>query len=473
MKSILFTLLATAISFFACLAQANHDCPFSFRAHAPGDKCGFMEVPQNRKDPQSKKIKIAYLVIKSKSKNPKPDPVIFLQGGPGGTTLLLADNYSRIALDPDRDFILFDQRGIGYSDPICPDLSKEIMEVLALDIGADQEFKELSKRLLSCKAEIQKNGLDLSGYNSLENAADVEDLRKHLGYEKWNLFGGSYGSRLALTYMNLFPDPVRSTTIVGLFPPQIRMYDHLTGNFDQSISKVFSSCAKDPDCNQQYPQLKRDFFEVFKDLKAKPLTFDWNGKPFTLNAHDLLLFIHQMLYDRNSIGRIPAFIQALKNRQTNLLYSSLNLLSQRIQMINLAAYWSIMGCDEGNFNNQEKLRLDLEQHPQYEEGIGLFLSDPSMLKAWSEGYSCFTDPKAVHSDIPTLIVNGGFDPITPPSNATLAAKTLSKSYLTIFENDGHSTFNPCFFKIAREFLNNPTTSPDRECAKIPNPINWR
>lgn len=473
MKILLQAFLILFLPFYSCQSQGTHDCPFPYSAHSAKDQCGFLAVPQNRSDPQSPKINIAYLVIKSQSKNPKPDPVVFLQGGPGGIVLQQADGFSQLSIDPTRDFILFDQRGIGFSNPICTNLGEAFLEVLALDIEAEQEYVELEKHLALCVEEQSKGKGDIRNYNTRENAADLEDLRKHLGYEKWNLYGGSYGTRLALVYMNVYPNSVRSSTLISIFPPQVHMYEQLISHFDRSLNKVFTHCQQDPDCNRRYPKLKKTFFKTLEEIKARPLSYTYNNKPFTLNAQDFLLFIHQMLYARSSIAGIPTFIMDIKNRKTSRLASTTNSLNQRMQYINMAVFWSTMAGDEGGFDNMGKLNSDLKRHPKYEPGISMFLSDPHIIDSWYADKSTFKALATTQSDIPTLLINGGFDPITPPENARLAASTLSNAYVSVFEDHGHTPFNDCFFDIARDFLNNPKKAPNDACSQRATPIRWK
>ncbi len=473
MKAILYFIICGLISTTACQSQDVHNCAFPYSKHAVGDRCGLLTVPENRQNPNSKKIQLAYLVIKSKSSQPKSDPVVFLQGGPGGVVLPLADAYSNLQLDEDRDFVLFDPRGTGYSQALCPDLMSNLMEVLAMDIQPEQEYQALEKFLKICQQDVQEQDIDLNGYNSQENVYDLEDLREHLGYDQWNIFGGSYGSRLGLLYMDLFPNSIRSATLVGIFPPQIRMYDDLISNFNQSLQKVFSQCAQDPDCRERYPDLKQEFLDTFAELKGNPIRINWKDKPFTLNAQDMLLFIHQRLYTRNSIATVPFLIRALKDRDQNVLKQASADLNKRMQLINLATYWSVMTCDEGVYDNKQKLQADLAKNPQYQLGIGVFSTDPLIYETWNANASCYTYLEAVASDIPTLLVSGTFDPVTPPANAEQAAKYLRNSQLITFTNEGHAPFNSCFFDLAKSFLNDPNRKLNTSCAQKERNIRWR
>ena len=466
-KLILTLLLILAIT--SCQSQSKHKCPFPYNNHKPKDLCGYIEVPRNWDTSSSETTKLGYLVITSKSENRKEDPVIFLQGGPGGSVLSLANIYSQINLDPDRDYILYDQRGIGYSEELCPDLNLQLLEIMSLDLDIDEEIVELKKRVSSCTNYLKT---DDRQFSTTTSAKDLEALRKHLGYKQFNLFGGSYGTRLGLKYMELYPNSVRSAVLSGLFPPEIRMYDNLFSNFNSALSKVFESCKEDEDCNANYPNLKKEFLEVYKNLKNNPITLNLNGSDFVLNQQDVLLFMHQLLYNDDTIERIPEFTQALKARNLDYIGKTINLFIPRITLINLAVYYSIMTADEGGFNNQSKVNKDSKSMMFTDAGLSLFSADPEVIENWPSVKVKSNAMKPVISDTPTLLISGDFDPVTPPKNGDIVAKSLSKDQHLTFINNGHVPINSCFFRLAKEFLNNPTKTLDGNCAKTSTELDW-
>ena len=465
-------LLLLFIAIFSCTnceSQNITECAVPYNNFQAIDQCGYVEVPRNWDEQSSETTKLNYLVIKSQSDNPKKDPVIFLQGGPGGIVLAMANIYSQINLDPERDYILYDQRGIGLSEALCPNLNLQLLEILALDLDIEEEIAELKKRIKSCTEGILNDGRQFSTTTS---AKDLEALRKHLGYEQLNLFGGSYGTRLGLKYMELYPNRVRSAILSGLFPPEIRMYDELFTNFNSSFEKMFNDCSADENCNGIYPSLKSEFLEMYAELKTNPISISINETVFVLNQQDVLLFMHQMLYSDSTIEELPEFIRALKTRNNAIIVETISQFLPRITIINLAAYYAVMTGDEGGFNNKEKLGKDSEGLLFESAGLSLFSADPEVIEGWPSVKVTSNTMKAITSNIPTLLISGDYDPVTPPKNGDIVGKRLGNSQHIIFTNQGHVPVNPCFFGLAKQFLDDPNAKLNGDCAKLKTQFNW-
>ncbi|MGB5817851.1 MAG: alpha/beta fold hydrolase [Saonia sp.] len=433
---------------------------------------GFLEVPENRNIKNGKTIKLAYTVLKATGNNPKNDPILYLQGGPGGPTLVMESFWKNQELRSDRDIVLMDQRGTGDSNAICADLGTKFIEILAMDLTSAEEYTKILGITNECKKEAIEKEIDLSAYNSRENAADFESLRKKLGYKQWNLMGGSYGSRLGLTIMRDFPNSVRSSVLFGIFGPDSDLYTNFISSFSQSLLGTFEECRKDPDCNRQYPDLKTRFFDALKRLETDPIAFQYNGSEFVLNIQDVLLMAHQLLYRRNTIGFIPSFVIALENTDEEVLRQALRPTVITTNFINLAMYMSVMAYEELPFNGAPEFLQDLEKNPHFSTGPAFFNSDAQILENWHPFRAENNENEPVISDIPALIANGSLDPITPTDNALEVSKSLRKSYFLEFKREGHSLFNSCFFMICREFLDHPKKRPDLSCATKNPKIQW-
>ncbi|NAS31050.1 alpha/beta fold hydrolase [Flavobacteriaceae bacterium R38] len=433
---------------------------------------GYLEVPENRTLNNGKTIKLAYVVLKARNQNAKKNPVLYLQGGPGAPTLIMANFFRNNSLRNERDIVLMDQRGTGASNAICSTIGNDMIGILAKDLTPEGEYQEMLKLLSECRSEVKKNNIDVSGYNSRENAADYEDLRKELGYEKWNVFGGSYGSRLAMTIMRDFPESVRSSTIFGIFAPETNLYANLVSNFKQSLFGVFEACENDPDCNQRYPDIKSQFFKTLNTLEQEPFSFRYNGEAFILNPQDMLLLTHQMLYSRSTMGLIPSFVKAINEGNSDVVRRALRPTANVSNLINFAMNMSMNAHDEIPFNNQANFLEDLKRNPEFAPGPAYFNSDAKLVEQWHSYRANAYENQPVVSDIPTFILNGRLDPVTPSQNARQAAKSLSNSYFAEFEMEGHSFFNSCFFEMSQQFLDHPDKQPDMSCINNDVRIDW-
>tara|TARA_R110002167_G_scaffold366213_1_gene593777 strand:+ start:4220 stop:5623 length:1404 start_codon:yes stop_codon:yes gene_type:complete len=434
---------------------------------------GILEVPENRQNPDSKTLKLVYKVLKAKKADSLKAPIVYLQGGPGGATLIMEEFWENHALRNDRDIVLMDQRGTGASEANCIEIGNAMFAISRQDLDNEGEIRALNAVLSECKETMKQDGVDLAGYTSKENAADFEDLRKALGYEKWNLFGVSYGSRLGLTIMRDFPNGVRSAVLAGILAPETDFINDYFQNFENSLLTVLERCEKNEDCNNRYPNSKERLLKALKKLQSDPLHFDYDGKPFVLNPQDAFLVLFLSLYDRHSMGNIPLLIEALENGETKPLVNAIKGIEYLYTVINWPINYSVTTYEELPFYDELTMVESLERS-EIAVNLPLLSSDLGieLLNNWHSHRASELENQAVVSEIPTLMASGGLDHVTPISNATEALKHLKNGYELIFSDEGHSLYNPCFFQITEDFLNNPFHKPDLGCSSIRKPLEW-
>ncbi|MEW4923539.1 alpha/beta hydrolase [Algibacter sp. 2305UL17-15] len=433
---------------------------------------GILEVPENRKKSNSRTLKLVYKVLKAKKANTQKAPIVFLQGGPGGPTVIEAEFWKNHPLRNNRDIILMDQRGTGASEANCIEIGDAMFTIMRQDLDNEGEIRALNSIFSECKKSMKKDEVDLAGYTSKENAADFEDLRKALGYEKWNLFGVSYGSRLGLTIMRDFPNSIRSTVFTGIFAPETDILKENIPNLENSLFTVLERCEKNENCNKRYPNLKERLLKAIKKLQSDPLHFDYEGKLFVLNRQDALTILILHLYDRRSIGNIPLLIEAFENGETESLLYAIKAIENLSNYINWPMNYSVMAYEELPFYDELAM---IESIKRSEIAFNLSMSSElgiGLLKNWHSYRASEIENQAVVSEIPTLMVSGGLDHVTPVSNAKEAIKHLKNGYELIFSDEGHNLFNPCFFQIVEDFLNHPTQRPNTECSSEKKPIKW-
>ncbi|APQ17149.1 alpha/beta hydrolase [Maribacter hydrothermalis] len=433
---------------------------------------GILEVPENRQNPDSRTLKLVYKILKAKKADSLKAPIVLLQGGPGGATITMEAFWENNPLRDDRDIVLMDQRGTGESQANCTDIGKAMFNILRQDLTQEGEIKALDSVFSECKKTMKKNRVDLAGYNSKENAADFEDLRIALGYDKWNLFGGSYGSRLGLTIMRDFPNSVRSSVLASILAPETNFFNATIRNLENSLFSVLELCDQNEDCNNQYPNLKNRLLKTLKKLQTEPLRLDYEDKAFVLNSQDALILLFMNLYDRNSISSIPLLINALEKGEPKPLKNAIKNIGDMYNFINWSMNYSVMVYEELPFYDAAALKKEVKQSTIIEfDSISFALSD-KLAANWHSFRATDFENQPVVSEIPTLIASGGLDHVTPPSNATEALKHLKNGYGILFPDEGHNIMNPCFLKIAKEFINNPSQKPNIDCSSIRKPIEW-
>jgi pimeloyl-ACP methyl ester carboxylesterase len=295
-------------------------CPYNTPA-SHETECGFLAVPENRADPDSRKIQIAFAVVRTNHPDPEPDPLVYLVGGPGGSMLARLAwvwNSQFAPLAERRDVIFVDQRGTGFAQPRL--YCDEIVENYARWVGGSRDseaHKAFTLEILqTCHDRLAADGADLTAYNSAESAADFETLRRALGYEEWNLYGVSYGTRLALTIMRDHPDGIRSVILDSVLPLQANLYTELPDHIARVLDVLFEGCASDNPCSTTYPYFHDVFWKLVSDLNTEPLELtvsrpDVGQINLIIDGNRVVNWVFNWSYAVSDIERIPAYVHAL------------------------------------------------------------------------------------------------------------------------------------------------------------------
>src|SRR5207237_7170740 len=209
-------------------------------------------------------IRLAVAICKSPRPHPAPDPFVFLQGGPGGA--IIDDLGSQITRQKritdypaDRDLILIDQRGTGLSQPslACKETTTLDYRTLGQQLSPQRQADLWVQAAQQCRARLVASGINLNAYTSLADAADVAALRGALGYPALNLYGVSYGTRLALTVMRTHPQGLRSVILDSVDPPDVNAVTGPLASSARAFAVLFQGCAADPACNAAFPHLQQ------------------------------------------------------------------------------------------------------------------------------------------------------------------------------------------------------------------------
>ncbi len=463
-------------------AQVPHfepgKCPFRLAAGQVEGKtvdCGFVVVPEQHRLSDSPTIRLAVARFHSTKRDPAPDPVIFLQGGPGGATLTSGFVRSFTNLfTPTRDFIAFDQRGTGFSEPNldCPEARAQALRDDARPLSVVEEQNDAIAALLVCRDRLVSQGVTLAAYSSAESAADINDIRAALGYEQLNLLGISYGTRLGLTVMRDFPGIVRSAVLDSVSAPQSNSYEEYAVSLDRALNLLFADCAADTRCNDAYPTLRDDFSQVYAQLNATPMTVTATN-PYTNRSDDLIIdgprfvfLLYDLLYSRYSIARIPALITQVKNGSQKLL---LPLIEENYFAQSSIGMGVSVRCNEYLPFNDRDHAIAATQNllPEVRDSLGIdVLTNFTLCPQWPTKQPDPADHQPVTSDIPTLVMESRNDPVTPPKFGQSTAQTLSHSFYIETNGIGHSVIGnggACGSSIVRDFITTPTTEPTHAC----------
>ena len=456
-------------------------CPFPIPAgEIEGEtlECGYLLVPETRSDPDSNYIELAVAIIHSPSPNVAPDPVIYLAGGPGGSALLEVELWVKAGFRAHRDIILIDQRGTGYSYPSldCSDV----------DGGGDDDM------MRACYDWLVGEGIDLSAYNSVTNAADIADLRRALGLEAVNLYGVSYGTRLALIVMRDHPDGIRGVVLDSVFPPEAASSDEQALHGANAMFHLFEACAHDSACDGAYGDLEALFYNLVDEMNADPVR-DVDGNEVT--GDDVVNMLYESLYVTEAIPTLPYALYLLDEGDIenglDVLAGGYSLEDLRTlaaggdlpeeNLIDVEPWMTIPdGDSEGMFNSVDcheeapfanvsaAAALAADLPPQL--GDALLSGSISQLEIcafWDSGQASPIENLPVSSDIPTLVLTGSFDPVTPPIWGQTAAESLPYSTFIKLPYAGHSVLDSgdCAASLSEHFLDNPAAPLDTACVQ--------
>ena len=434
-------------------------------------KAGAILVPENHDNPDGKKIQITYIVIKAKDTLSSSEyPMIFFSGGPGGNTLSpgMIQFLKEHPLRNERDIILFDQRGIGYSSAM-PDMSFDAFIIMAEDANEEEELALTVNMISKYKKMCEEQGISPEYYNTIQNAKDVGMLFSHLGYEKYNLFGGSYGTRIARVVQDMFPEYIHSSVLDSPAPLSGDFLINRLDSYSLALSRIFEFCDNDPDCKREYPSLKEDYFKAISILEEKPLKTSLNDSiNVTINAQDGIYLLRRLLYQSNSREKAPELIKAFAEGGGDVINQVLGFEYQLTGGLNLTMLLSVEKYENFNpANTPEVILKNYNKYPLIPVKLGFFDAFYSAGANWHSNNLPLEDRKFQDSDVPTLIFVNRFDPVTPPKNGVLLQENLTNGTLLILDEGGHGGGNQeCKDKVMINFMNNPNAKPDVSCLNL-------
>lgn len=424
-------------------------CPFSFDYEDGALSCGFITVPENRANPDSRLIRLHYVKIASTAEDEadiRPDPVLYLTGGPGVTVEGYAERLREHHVLEQRDLYILEQRGIGHSGDFCPHYDGVRRELAWGDTPLD-DARNNAERMRECFRSAAEAGVDLTGYSTWENAHDVRDLRQALGFESWNVWGISYGSHLGQMVLNVDPEGTRAMVLDAIVPNDLTDLQRIASWANLVLENVFTTCADDPVCDGLRPR----FEAALDELKANPIIVETDNLELYPEGRlrvggEILLFApFMMMYEQDEHPAIPSVMRAVIEAVETGDRTMFDLFASDSDGGGISVAQgmsSAIRCNDGYFAAQaEVIDDDLAANPLF-QGLG-FSGEAAAMTAQvcvDEGLTPrrgSPEYSFVTSDIPTLVINGNWDPVTPPVLAEYIAPGYSNGRLIIVPFAGH------------------------------------
>ena len=411
-------------------------------------RCGHYGVWENRRTREGRRLDLKLAVVPALAASPQRDPLFVLVGGPGQAATEAGPQIAEALRDVQRrrDIVLVDQRGTGSSHPLdCKDDSAEAF---------DKRFApELD--LASTRACAEKLDADPTLYTTDIAMDDLDELRSALGYERINLWGGSYGTRAALVYLRQHPAQVRSLVLDGVAPFAIQLPLFVARDSQRALDRLYQDCEKDIECTRAFPGARAQLQQLLAQLEQSPaalqVTHPRSGVPQTIRIEreGLAAALTNLLYVPALASLIPLGVERASRGDWTSLAGATEAFSSTVD-ISVGMFLPV-ACAE------DMSRITDAEAAEQTRGTFLGPGWLSRLRqqcdAWHAAQlpSSFFEP--VRGTAPSLLLSGELDPVTPPSWGEQVAEAISPSRHVVVPGGGHgvSTLG-CVPKLIAEFL---------------------
>ena len=417
------------------LAAAPRLEPCRLRGVEHDALCGQLRRPLDPSKPDGTSIELHFAVLPALARNKHPDPLFFLAGGPGQSAIDLAGPVGRLfqRISNRRDVVLVDQRGTGRSAPLACDAPAPTRPLREL-VSPQQQRVMLADCLARLKTLPQG---DLRQYTTTIAMADLDAVREHLGAERINLVGGSYGTRAALEYLRQFPQRVRRMVIDGVAPPDMVLPASFSTDAQASFDALIESCRLEPACRDRHPALRERWQGLLASLPrevsvAHPLT--GQGESLQLTREMLVGMVRLPLYLPRLASALPEALEQAADGRFGALLGLLSAMSGPRSATDMA-----MGMHFSVVCAEDMPRLGTTQdRPGADFGASLADIYRAVCADWPRGQVPDGFYEVRPASTPVLVLSGGIDPVTPPRHGERVATALgANARHVVVPNAGH------------------------------------
>lgn len=421
-----------------------------------GAECGSLLVRENPADPASKEIAVEILRLPAITPAPQQDPLFLIQGGPGGSSIEMASFIHSVFADvrKNRDLIFVDQRGTGKSNPLrCEQLSSAEMRL------PDAEQMDIYfQRMQQCATKYKDS---LPFYTTLHGVQDLDAVRQALGYNKVNLWGVSYGTRVALEYAKHYPQSTRTIILDGVAPKEIALSKFSGRDALKALNAVNAECLAQSECATAFGDILQKAEKVYARLHLAEqsgtpvqLTFahpvNQQVEQLTLTAKNFSMLIFNALYSRDLTVLLPQAISEAEHENYRLLATLFSMAMDQSQKMNIAdaMHFSVLCNEDWHFVSA----TDVETTAPF-FGMNLIKDKATVCHFWPKASLPEDYFTPVISNVPALLLSGKHDPVTPEVWAELAAKDLSNATRLQAAGGNHGvSYEGCLPQIIAQFI---------------------
>lgn len=433
-------------------------------------RCGRLSVPEDPDDPAGRLIELAVAVVPAVSTRARPDPLFLLAGGPGqgareGFVGLLG---ALAEVRRNRDLVLVDQRGTGDSNPMTCDFPEESWA--DVEVSAET-FRGLAEQ---CLARLPG---DPRYYTTSVAVRDLDAVRAALGYDRINLYGGSYGTRVAQHYARRHPDRVRAMVLDSVVAPTLVLGASMALDAEAALRGHFARCAADAACAERFPKLAEEFDALRQRMARTPATVQLpdpvTAEPRSIEfaAGHFALAVRMLSYSDLGAALLPLLIdEAYARGNFTPLAAQAEMIREELdRALAYGMHNSVVCAEDLPFLDRDALDMGALRRSYI--GDTMLKGLEAMCSVWPRG-PVDPDFKApLRSAVPTLLLSGSLDPVTPPAYTAAAAAGLTDHVHIVFAGQGHLQLRlRCAQSLLRHFLEAGTTAGlDTRCAGVVRP----
>ncbi len=413
-------------------------------------ECSTLSVPENPDRPEGPRLRLFVARVPALTATPKPDPLVLIAGGPGQSTV---DFYLELrqAFEPvrrDRDIVLLDQRGTGRS---AAGFRCDFPADIDLDTAAPDR---LAAAVRDCLSQLKH---DPRYFGTSQAVADLDALRAALGAPRWNVYGVSYGTRVAQHYARRYPGRTRALILDGVVPAELVLGPSLALDAQHALYGIFARCAADAACGRRFPELGAHFEALRKRLAARPVALKLpdplTGKPRAqqFGATQLAAAVRLMSYSAPTVALLPLALDAAYAGRYDMLAGEAQVLTgSAAQAINVPMHNSVV-CTEDVpfFPPMPPAGTDASYL-----GSSIVDSLRAICSVWPRGVLDEDFKEPVKFAGPVLLLSGENDPVTPPKYAVEAmAHGLHDAVHLVGAGQGHGMAGiGCVPRLMARFL---------------------
>jgi pimeloyl-ACP methyl ester carboxylesterase len=429
----------------------------------PDARCGRMTVFEDRASKAGRQIDLWVVVLPSLAATPEPDPLVFLAGGPGQSAAHLAPQIDAVfgRVQRRRDIVLVDQRGTGRSNPL--NCTSDVTSLRELTEDTAAALSRLRVCLEGYDADVRLYTTDIA-------MDDLDEVRAYLGYERINLYGGSYGTRAALVYLRQHGSHVRSMVLDGVAPTDMRLPLFTSRDAQRSLDRLLADCDADPGCTRTFPGLSSRIRALLVRLAARPaearIVHPRTGvaEDVRVDARLVATVLFSALYSPLTGSIVPSLVDAAERQDFQSLFALAMAGDETTSNMSLGMQLSVLCSEDASQVTPEDVAGQTSASVFGSHLIGSQLEACAMWPTRSMPAEYY---EPVVSDVPTLILSGEEDPVTPPVWGDAVARHLARSLHLTVPGTGHGVAStPCGNSIVTSFIERGTTEGlDTTCVK--------